>query len=65
METTTPETPFSLRIRAERKRVGMTQSECAALLSVSKRALESWEDGSALPLAVAQEGALARLRTKQ
>ena len=65
METPIENTPhFGERIRAERKRVRMTQAQCAELLSVSKRALESWEDGSAEPLIVAQEGALARLRAR-
>jgi len=51
---------FAAELRATRKRLGLTQSQCAAVLGVSKRTLENWEDGR-IPLEVAREGALARL----
>jgi transcriptional regulator with XRE-family HTH domain len=52
---------FAQQLRTERQRLGLTQAEAAALLAVSKRALEQWEAGERTPLPVAQEGTLARL----
>jgi len=52
---------FAASLRSERKRLGLTQAQCAELLEVSKRSIEEWEAGK-LPLAIAQEGALARLK---
>ena len=52
---------FSEQLIAERKRCGLTQAEAAALLEISKSALEKWENGTKSPLALTQEAALARL----
>jgi DNA-binding transcriptional regulator YiaG len=52
---------FAQQIKSKRQSLGLTQAEAAALLAVSKRALEQWEAGERTPLPVAQEGALARL----
>lgn len=55
---------FSEKIKSERERLGLTQAEAATLLDVSPRALWQWEQGQE-PIALTQEGALARLeRTK-
>ena len=53
---------FGGQLKAERQRLGLTQAEAAALIDVSKRALEQWEAGERTPLPVTQEGALARLQ---
>lgn len=52
---------FAAQLKAERQRLGLTQAEAAAILDVGKRTLEHWEEESRTPLAIAQEGALARL----
>ena len=52
---------FAAKIKAERERLGLTQSQCATLLGVSPRAIWQWEDGKE-PIALTQEGALARLK---
>jgi len=51
---------FAEQLKSYRLRLDLTQAEAAALLDVSKRTLEYWE-GDKEPLAVTQEGALARL----
>jgi len=55
-----PRRTFAERLKDERKRLHMTQAECAMELEICPRALWSWEDGKEPP-PVAQEGALARL----
>lgn len=52
---------FSELLKSERARLGLTQSEAAALLEVSPRAIWQWESGKE-PITLTQEGALARLR---
>ena len=52
---------FPDQLRSQRKRLGLTQSEAAQLLEVSKSAYEKWETGVIDPLAVTKEGVLARL----
>lgn len=52
---------FAEKLKSERKRLGLSQAELAALLDVSKSAVEKWEYGTKIPIAIAQEGALARL----
>lgn len=54
---------FSETIRTERERLGLTQAGAAARLGVSKSVIEKWEAGTRTPLAITQEGALARLRS--
>lgn len=53
-------TPFSSKLKSERLRLGLTQVEAAKLLGISHRAIWQWENGKD-PLALTQEGALARL----
>jgi DNA-binding transcriptional regulator YiaG len=53
---------FADELKGERKRLGLNQSEAATLLEVSFEAISKWERGLAAPAAIAQEGALARLR---
>lgn len=52
---------FASLIKSERARLGLTQSEAAMLLDVPARTLWEWEHGKTEPLAVAQEGVIARL----
>jgi transcriptional regulator with XRE-family HTH domain len=52
---------FSEKILGERKRLGLTQAGAADLLDISKSALEKWESGIKIPIALTQEGALARM----
>ena len=51
---------FPEQLKAQRERLGLTQSELAAFLDVSPRAVWQWEKGT-LPHVLTQEGALARL----
>jgi DNA-binding transcriptional regulator YiaG len=53
---------FADQLKSERTRLGLSQAELAALLAVSKSAVEKWEYGTKTPIPIAQEGALARLR---
>lgn len=53
---------FANQIRDERERLGITQAQAAALLSIAKRTYCDWEYGITTPPEVAQEGALARLQ---
>jgi len=53
---------FPQKLISERARLGLTQAKTAAMLEISKSALEKWEAGTKTPLALTQEGALARLR---
>ncbi len=52
---------FAQQLRAEQSRLGMTQPDLAATLEVSERTICHWLTGTREPLAVAVEGALARL----
>lgn len=53
---------FSDTIKSERTRLRLTQAEAATLLDVPARTLWEWEHGKTEPLAVAQEGVIARLK---
>lgn len=53
---------FADQLKSERTRLGLSQAELAALLEVSKSAVEKWEYGTKTPISIAREGALARLR---
>lgn len=53
---------FPEKLLAERARLCLTQAGAAALLEISKSALEKWEAGTKTPKLLTQEGALARLR---
>jgi len=53
---------FAATIKQERERLGITQAQAASLLGVSKSVIEKWEADTRTPLAITQEGALARLR---
>lgn len=57
-----PNMNFAEQIKSERQRLGLNQSEAAALLDVSFEALSKWERGLSTPAAIAQEGAMARLK---
>lgn len=54
---------FADQLKKERERLGLTQTQAAALLGVSKSVLAKWEIENRTPLAITQEGAIARLRT--
>ena len=53
---------FSESLKSERWRLGLNQSEAAALLEVSFEALSKWERGLSTPAEITQEGAMARLK---
>jgi DNA-binding transcriptional regulator YiaG len=52
---------FPQKLLSERARLGLTQAGAAALLEISKSALEKWEAGIKTPKLLMQEGAIARL----
>ena len=52
---------FDQTLKDERARLKMTQDEIAEFLGVSKRQYCEWESGRVVPMAIAQEGAVARL----
>lgn len=52
---------FAAQLKSERERLGLTQAGAAALLEISKSALEKWENGTKEPKPLTQEGAFARL----
>ena len=51
---------FPEKLLTERHRLNLTQAKAAALLGISKSALEKWEAGTKVPKALTQEGAIAR-----
>jgi transcriptional regulator with XRE-family HTH domain len=53
---------FAARLKSERDRLGLSQAEAARWLDCGKRTLEHWESGDREPLAVTQEGVMARLK---
>ena len=48
-------------LKRQRQRLGLTQTEAAARVEVAIRTWQHWEEGTRVPLKVAQEGTLARL----
>lgn len=52
---------FAEQLKAERKRLRLTQPEAAAALALADRTYWEYESGATEPVAIAQEGALARL----
>ena len=52
---------FQTALIDAKKQLGLTQSQMAVRLSVSKRTVELWLAGERVPMAITQEGALARL----
>jgi transcriptional regulator with XRE-family HTH domain len=56
---------FSERLKSARTRLGITQSEMAALLGVSARVYWDWESGKTEPAEITQEGAMARVGNAQ
>ena len=56
---------FADQLKAERKRLALTQAGAATLLGVSKSVIEKWEKSSRDPLEITQEGALARLKKEK
>ena len=55
---------FTEKLKSEQKRLKLTQAEIAALLDVSPRAVWQWLQGDE-PIAIAKEGALARLKARK
>lgn len=53
---------FSEQLAREKDRLRMTLAGLASALDVGQRTVEHWLNGDRMPLAVTQEGALARLR---
>lgn len=53
---------FPEKLLSERERLGLTQAGAAALLEISKSAIEKWEAGIKTPKPLTQEGAIARLQ---
>lgn len=57
-----PDCPFAMRLKYERERIKITQSEAVALLGdISFEAYSKWERGLSTPAEITQEGALMRL----
>lgn len=54
---------FKALIREARESAALTQKSAAALLGISKRTLESWEEGTRQPKPAEQQRALETLRT--
>jgi len=52
---------FPEKLHDERRRLGLTQAEAAALLDTPARTYWEWENKKTAPPAIAQEGAIARL----
>lgn len=55
---------FSEELKLEQARLKLTQSELAALLGVSPRAVWQWLQGKE-PIPLTKEGALARLKARK
>lgn len=55
---------FADQLKAERQRLGISQTQAAELLEVSFEAVSKWERGLSVPPKIAQEGALARLKKR-
>lgn len=53
---------FAEQLRAEKDRLALTLAGLSTALDVAPRTLEHWLSGDRVPLMVAQEGALRRLR---
>jgi transcriptional regulator with XRE-family HTH domain len=53
---------FAAQLKAERQRLRLTQPEAAEALSLKDRVYWDYENGKTVPPAIAQEGALARLK---
>jgi len=53
---------FKQRIKETRESAALTQKDAAALLGISKRTLESWEEGARQPKPAEQQRALEALR---
>lgn len=51
---------FADKLKSERKRLNLTQDECASFLGVDLRTISGWENG-APPLPLTQFGALTKL----
>ncbi len=54
--------PVSKRLRAWRRRFGLTQSGAAAALGVSLRSIENWEQGRNTPRGLALESLTTKLQ---
>ena len=53
---------FAAALKMHRDRLGLTQLALALALDVSAEAISKWERGLSAPAAIAQEGAIARLK---
>lgn len=58
--TDVPSDTFGTRMKAARKRLGLTQNAAAELLEIPARTYWEWEHDATTPMAICQEGALAR-----
>ncbi len=56
---------FSRQLASEKDRLGLTLAGLAVALDVGQRTVEHWLNGDRTPLAITQEGALARLRRRK
>jgi transcriptional regulator with XRE-family HTH domain len=70
MKKTAPAPPpgtFGQRLKAARKRAGLTQEKAAAVLEIPSRTYWQWENdsGKSAPPPITQEGALARLERSE
>ena len=53
--------PLPQLLRRWRRRYGLTQAGAAEILGVSKRAVENWEQGRAIPRSLALEALTSKL----
>ena len=53
---------FAAQLQAEKDRLSYSIADLCEALETSPRTIEYWLNGERLPSAVAQEGALARLK---
>ena len=62
--TTTPtsQPSFALRLRSLRRSKGLTQEDVAGLVGYSKRAIETWEEQTSLPVEIVQFAVLQKVR---
>lgn len=56
---------FADQLKAERSRLGFTQSKADAVLDTCRGQVAAWESGRNTPHVLTQEGALARLRNRK
>jgi len=57
--------PFSATLRAARKRIGLTQRQCDAILGTAAGQTATWESGRNIPHNLTQLGVMSMLHEYQ